>query len=129
MLSPAQLLHDLYGSKALLQLAGARHLSEAEYLSLYRERMADVADVRWTEHDVAILDEAAQRGRRRVPAPSRDRRRSGEELRMDERIVREMTEKVGPARTAGKRQACPPMGQRRATVTSGGGSSERLTSR
>jgi DNA helicase IV len=59
VLSPAQLLHDLYGSKALLKLAGAKHLSEAEYLSLYRERKADVADVRWTEHDVAILDEAS----------------------------------------------------------------------
>ena len=58
VLSPAQLLHDLYGSRALLKLAGAKHLSEAEYLSLYRDREADVADVRWTEHDVAILDEA-----------------------------------------------------------------------
>ena len=58
ILSPAQLLHDLYGSKALLKLAGAKHLTEAEYLSLYRERQADVADVRWTEHDVAVLDEA-----------------------------------------------------------------------
>ena len=58
VLTPAQLLHDLYGSRALLKLAGAKHLSEEEYLSLYRERKADVADVRWTEHDVAVLDEA-----------------------------------------------------------------------
>lgn len=58
VLSPAQLLHDLYGSKALLKLAAAKHLTEAEYLSLYRERKADVSEVRWTEHDVAILDEA-----------------------------------------------------------------------
>ena len=58
VLSPAQLLHDLYGSRALLKLAAAKHLSETEYLSLYRDRKADVADVRWTEHDVAILDEA-----------------------------------------------------------------------
>jgi DNA helicase IV len=58
VLSPAQLLHDLYGSKALLKLAASKHLTEAEYLSLYRERKADVADVRWTEHDVSILDEA-----------------------------------------------------------------------
>ncbi len=58
VLSPAQLLHDLYGSKALLKLAGSKHLAEAEYLSLYRERKADVTDVRWTEHDVSILDEA-----------------------------------------------------------------------
>lgn len=58
ILTPAQLLHDLFGSKALLKLAGARHLTEAEYLSLYRPRRDDVADVRWTEHDVALLDEA-----------------------------------------------------------------------
>ncbi|MDO8362966.1 MAG: AAA family ATPase [Actinomycetota bacterium] len=58
VLSPAQLLHDLFGSKALLKLAAARHLSEAEYLALYRERCAEVADVRWTEHDVSLLDEA-----------------------------------------------------------------------
>ncbi len=58
VLTPAQLLHDLYGSKALLKLAAARHLPENEYLALYRERMPEVADVRWTEHDVALLDEA-----------------------------------------------------------------------
>ena len=58
VLTPAQLLHDLFGSRALLKLAGAKHLSEQEYLSLYRPRQADVADVRWTEHDVALLDEA-----------------------------------------------------------------------
>lgn len=59
VLTPAQLLHDLFGSKALLKLAAAKHLSEAEYLALYRERQADLADVRWTEHDVALLDEAS----------------------------------------------------------------------
>ena len=58
VLTPAQLLHDLFGSKALLKLAAARHLPENEYLSLYRERLPEVADVRWTEHDVALLDEA-----------------------------------------------------------------------
>ena len=58
VLSPAELLHDLFGSKALLKLAAQRHLSEAEYLSLYRPRMADVDEVRWTDNDVALLDEA-----------------------------------------------------------------------
>ena len=58
VLTPAQLLHDLFGSRALLKLAGARHLSEDEYLSLYRPRSEDVTEVRWTEHDVALLDEA-----------------------------------------------------------------------
>lgn len=58
VLTPAQLLHDLFGSKALLKLAAAKHLPEDDYLALYRERQADLADVRWTEHDVALLDEA-----------------------------------------------------------------------
>jgi DNA helicase IV len=58
VLTPAQLLHDLFGSRALLKLACSKHLSEQEYLALYRPRQADVHDVRWTEHDVALLDEA-----------------------------------------------------------------------
>ena len=58
LLSPAELLHDLFGSKALLKLAAAKHLSETEYLSLYRPRHDDVKEVRWTDNDVALLDEA-----------------------------------------------------------------------
>ena len=58
VLTPAQLLHDLFGSKGLLKLACHKHLSEPEYLSLYRPRHDDVADVRWTDNDVALLDEA-----------------------------------------------------------------------
>jgi DNA helicase IV len=58
LLSPAELLHDLFGSKALLKLAAGKHLQEAEYLSLYRPRQDDVKSVRWTDNDVALLDEA-----------------------------------------------------------------------
>ncbi|MGZ4701683.1 MAG: HelD family protein [Ilumatobacteraceae bacterium] len=58
LLTPAQLLHDLYGSKALLKLAAAKHLCEDEYLALYRPRLDDVNNVRWTDNDVALLDEA-----------------------------------------------------------------------
>jgi superfamily I DNA/RNA helicase len=58
LLTPAQLLHDLFGSKALLKLAAAKHLTEREYLSLYRPRRDDVKDIRWTDNDVALLDEA-----------------------------------------------------------------------
>ncbi len=58
VLSPAELLHDLFGSKALLKLAAEKHLSEHEYLSLYRKRAADVGEARWTDNDVALLDEA-----------------------------------------------------------------------
>ena len=58
LLTPAQLLHDLFGSKALLKLAAASELSEAEYLSLYRPRVDDIQSVRWSDSDVALLDEA-----------------------------------------------------------------------
>ncbi|HEY0521573.1 MAG TPA: ATP-binding domain-containing protein [Ilumatobacteraceae bacterium] len=58
LLSPAELLHDLFGSKALLKLAASKHLKDHEYLSLYRPRLEDVTKVRWTEHDAALLDEA-----------------------------------------------------------------------
>lgn len=58
VLTPAQLLHDLFGSKALLKLAASGILPEVEYLSLHRERSASVNDVRWTTADAALLDEA-----------------------------------------------------------------------
>jgi DNA helicase IV len=58
VLTPAQLLHDLYGSPALLKLAAASWFSAEEFESMYRARLADVADVRWSDADVALLDEA-----------------------------------------------------------------------
>ncbi|MEN9822166.1 MAG: hypothetical protein RLZ04_592 [Actinomycetota bacterium] len=58
VLTPAQLLHDLFGSPALLKLAASRQFSETEYMSLHRPRSADVAEVRWTDNDAALLDEA-----------------------------------------------------------------------
>ena len=61
ILTPAELLHDLFGSKALLKLAAAKFLSEQEYLSLYRPRTDDVSAVKWSSADVALLDEARAR--------------------------------------------------------------------
>ena len=58
LLTPAQLLHDLFGSKALLKLAARGVLDEAEALALYRPRSESVDDVRWTAADVALLDDA-----------------------------------------------------------------------
>ena len=60
VLTPAQLLHDLFGSKALLRLAGGRWLSEGEIDLLYRPRSTDLDAVRWTDHDVGLLDEARE---------------------------------------------------------------------
>jgi DNA helicase IV len=58
VLTPAQLLHDLFGSRALLKSAGQKHLDIEEVEALYRERSEDLNDVRWTTADAALLDEA-----------------------------------------------------------------------
>lgn len=58
VLTPAQLLHDLFGSKALLKLAARDVMSESDALLLFRPRSASVDDVRWTLADVALLDDA-----------------------------------------------------------------------
>ena len=60
VLTPAQLLHDLFGSPALLRLAGGGILSEAELATLERPWAADIDDVRWTAGDVALLDDARE---------------------------------------------------------------------
>lgn len=60
VLTPAQLLHDLFGSLALLRLAADGVLEEWEYKALYRPRHDDIADVRWTPADVALLDDARE---------------------------------------------------------------------
>jgi len=58
VLTAPELLHDLFGSMALLKLAGSKWLSEAEYTSLYRPRSASVHEVDWSNSDAALLDEA-----------------------------------------------------------------------
>ncbi len=60
VLTPAQLLHDLFGSRALLRLAGRHALTDDELDALFRPRSDDVADVRWTPSDVALLDDARE---------------------------------------------------------------------
>ena len=60
VLTPAQLLHDLFGSNALLRLAAGDILEEREYKALHRPRSASVADVRWTAADIALLDDARE---------------------------------------------------------------------
>ncbi len=60
VLTPAELLHDLYGSMALLRLAAADTLDEWEYKALYRPRQETVGDVRWSVADAALLDDARE---------------------------------------------------------------------
>ncbi len=58
VLTAPQLLHDLFGSRALLRLAASPWLTEEEYLSLYRERSQNIYDICWSDADAALLDEA-----------------------------------------------------------------------
>ena len=58
VLTPAQLLHDLFGSKALLKLAAEGTLKDEEYLALHRARNENLDDVKWTTADAPLLDEA-----------------------------------------------------------------------
>jgi DNA helicase IV len=60
LLTPAELLNDLFGSKSLLKLAAARWLDEGEYLSLHRERAQDSREHTWSEADGPLLDEARE---------------------------------------------------------------------
>jgi DNA helicase IV len=58
LLTPAELLHDLYGSRALIDLAAGNLLSEGERGALQRPRALRADEAPWTHDDVPLLDEA-----------------------------------------------------------------------
>jgi DNA helicase IV len=60
VLTPAHLLHDLFGSMGLLRLAATGTLEDHEYKALHRPRSERVDDVRWSPADVALLDDARE---------------------------------------------------------------------
>jgi DNA helicase IV len=60
VLTPMELLHDLYGARALIDLA-AGSLTARERAALHRPRHANVDDVAWSRADIALLDEARAR--------------------------------------------------------------------
>ena len=62
VLSPAQLLHDLYGSRALLRSAAGQKLTVEERESLHRawQEDMDASKVIWTVDDVPVLDEVRE---------------------------------------------------------------------
>ncbi|MGH8971984.1 MAG: HelD family protein [Acidimicrobiia bacterium] len=72
LLSPQELLNDLFGFPALLRSA-APDLSAAEREALARPRRPSAADVDWSAQDVALLDEAAEI----LGTPATGRRRRG----------------------------------------------------
>ena len=57
-LTPEHLLHDLFGSKALLRHAARDTFGERAADSLYRPRSDHVSEVVWTVDDIPLLDEA-----------------------------------------------------------------------
>ncbi len=73
VLTPPQLLHDLFGGKALLRHAGRDLFDDAEWLALYRSRSDSLDQVAWTHDDAPLLDEA-----RALLGPRPKRRRPGE---------------------------------------------------
>jgi DNA helicase IV len=58
VLTPAELLHDLFGSRGLLELAGRQHLTPEERAALHRPRSETVDAIIWRTDDVPLLDEA-----------------------------------------------------------------------
>lgn len=60
VLTPAELLNDLFGSRGLLRSAGSGRLKESEWPLLYRERSHVPAELIFTADDVPLLDEALE---------------------------------------------------------------------
>ena len=73
VLTPAHLLHDLFGSRALLRSATRSVFNDEESELLYRPRSPHASEVVWTYEDAALLDEARTLlGRRRGQSRSGD---------------------------------------------------------
>lgn len=60
VLTPAELLNDLFSSRGLTRLAAKKWLSDAEQSLLLRERAANPHDIVWSAQDVPLLDEALE---------------------------------------------------------------------
>ena len=58
VLTPAHLVNDLYGSKALLRSAAGGRLCDDEIVLLHRPRAQHASEVTWSFQDVPVLDEA-----------------------------------------------------------------------
>jgi DNA helicase IV len=93
VLTPAQLLHDLFGSQALINLAAGKILDRDERAVLYRPRSDDVTKVVWSHSDVPLLDEARER---LGPRPRRRRDQADEEIRTYGHIVVDEAQDLSP---------------------------------
>jgi DNA helicase IV len=88
VLTPAQLVHDLFGSHALLRSAAGNHLTDEEQAALYRTRAESIDDVVFTNDDIPLLDEArallGPRPRRKGRLPEDDDVRTYGHIVVDE---------------------------------------------
>ncbi|MGH9212223.1 MAG: HelD family protein [Acidimicrobiales bacterium] len=98
VLTPAELLHDLFGSRALIELAAGRHLDPDEQSALLRPRQVEVRQIAWTNDDAPLLDEARallgpkpRRRRDRVPGAA-----DPDELRTYGHIVVDEAQDLSP---------------------------------
>lgn len=91
LLSPTELLHDLYGSRALIASA-ARKFDAGERAALHRPWAEDMnaRKVIWTTDDVPVLDEA-----REVLGP-RSRRRAEQDFRTYGHLVVDEAQDLSP---------------------------------
>ena len=89
VLTGAELVNDLFGFRALVNSAGAQHLTEAQRELLHRARNPEVAKVRWTTADVALVDEAdSLLGSVELALPKRARRSAdASALEAAERVI------------------------------------------
>jgi DNA helicase IV len=58
VLTPEQLIHDLFGARPLIELASRGILTGGEQAQLHRRRGHPEEPVRWTDADIPLLDEA-----------------------------------------------------------------------
>jgi DNA helicase IV len=93
VLTPAELLHDLFGSSALIDLAARKYLNESERDVLYRPRKDGVGSVVWAHDDVPLLDDARER---LGPRPRRRRDQAEEDIRTYGHIVVDEAQDLSP---------------------------------
>ncbi len=92
VLTPEQLLHDLFGAASLIELASRGVLSPAEQKLLRRERGGPDDPIGWTDSDIPLLDEAlALLGSRRRPGQERP-----ESIRTFGHVVVDETQDLSP---------------------------------
>ena len=91
VLTPGQLLNDLFGSRALIELAARKWLDDDEHRLLHRPRKRSASDVEFTVHDVPLLDEARER-----LGPRRRRRGADDGIRTYGHVVVDEIQDLSP---------------------------------